>query len=255
MFERLHHRRIEAVLSALDAPLLKANGCLFGGGTAIALRYGEYRESVDIDFLVSDLAGYRNLRQLLTGVDGIAAIVRPGAALVSMREVRADQYGIRTVVRPSSDVQGDATSTGSTGSTGSMGIKFEVVLEARIELATPTDADTLCGVATLTPLDMVTSKLLANADRWADDSVFSRDLIDLAMIHPGAKLLQQGKAKAMQAYGASIDIDLGRAVEKLLTRDRRLERCMQMMQMTVPPALLRQRIKALMPKAARSESR
>lgn len=249
LFERLHHRRIEAVLTALDAPLLKANGCLFGGGTAIALRYGEYRESVDIDFLVSDLAGYRNLRQLLTGQDGIAAIVRPGAALVSMREVRADQYGIRTVVRPSIDVQGDATSMGS------MGIKFEIVLEARIELATPTDADTLCGVAALTPLDMVTSKLLANADRWADDSVFSRDLIDLAMIHPGAKLLLPAKAKAMQAYGASIDIDLARAAQKLLTRDRRLERCMQMMQMTVPPALLRQRIKALMPKAARSESR
>ena len=41
--------------------------------------------------------------------------------------------------------------------TASMGIKFEIVLEARIELATPAPADTLCGVATLTPLDMVTS--------------------------------------------------------------------------------------------------
>ncbi|MDB5828120.1 MAG: hypothetical protein JWQ73_2340 [Variovorax sp.] len=240
------------MLAALDAPLLKANGCLFGGGTAIALRYGEYRESVDIDFLVSDRAGYRNLRQLLTGPDGLAAIVRPGTSLLSLREVRADQYGLRTVVGLTSDIAVEAGSA-------SAGIKFGIVLEARIELATPTEADTLCGVATLTPLDMIASKLLANADRWADDSVFSRDLIDLAMIHPGAKLLQQAKTKAMQAYGESIDIDLGRAVQKLLTRDGRLERCMQMMHMTVPPALLRQRIKALMPKsgrsAARSESR
>ena len=104
-----------------------------------------------------------------------------------------------------------------------MGIKFEIVLAARIELATPAAVDTLCGVATLTPLDVVTSKLLANADRWADDSVFSRDPI-------------------------------GRAVQKLLTRDGRLERCMQMMQMTMAQALLRQRIKALMPKAARSKN-
>lgn len=55
LFERLHHQRIAHVLGALNGPLLRANNCLFGGGTAIALRYGEYRESVDIDFLVSDL--------------------------------------------------------------------------------------------------------------------------------------------------------------------------------------------------------
>ena len=54
-FERPHHQRIAQVLCALNAPLLRDNHCLFGGGTAIALRYGEYRESVDIDFLVSDL--------------------------------------------------------------------------------------------------------------------------------------------------------------------------------------------------------
>ncbi|MGZ3426818.1 MAG: nucleotidyl transferase AbiEii/AbiGii toxin family protein, partial [Caldimonas sp.] len=48
MFEREHHRRIAAILQALDAELLAASHCLFGGGTAMALRYGEYRESVDI---------------------------------------------------------------------------------------------------------------------------------------------------------------------------------------------------------------
>lgn len=50
MFERPHHRRIAQVLHALNAPLLRDNHCLFGGGTAIAMRYGEYRESVDMDF-------------------------------------------------------------------------------------------------------------------------------------------------------------------------------------------------------------
>ncbi|MBM3349738.1 MAG: nucleotidyl transferase AbiEii/AbiGii toxin family protein, partial [Betaproteobacteria bacterium] len=32
-----------------------AHQCFFGGGTAITLRHGEYRESVDIDFLISDV--------------------------------------------------------------------------------------------------------------------------------------------------------------------------------------------------------
>ena len=38
---------------------------------------------------------------------------------------------------------------------------------------------------------MATSKLLANSDRGGDDGVFSRDLIDLAMMAPGLALLRQ----------------------------------------------------------------
>ena len=66
MFEREHHRRVATMLEALDAAELAANACYFGGGTAMALRYGEYRESVDIDFLVSSVDGYRHLRERLT---------------------------------------------------------------------------------------------------------------------------------------------------------------------------------------------
>ncbi len=101
MFERPHHRRIAAVLEALDADVLKANDCLFGGGTAMALRYGEYRESVDIDFLVSKVEGYRHLRQRLTGPDGMRAITRPGHALSQTREVRADPLKAKNLHRPS----------------------------------------------------------------------------------------------------------------------------------------------------------
>ena len=65
MFIRPHHQQIAKVLESLDADLLKQHNCLFAGGTAIALRYGEYRESVHIDFLVSDLASYGHLRNLV----------------------------------------------------------------------------------------------------------------------------------------------------------------------------------------------
>ena len=65
----------------------------------MALRYGEYRESVDIDFLVSRIEGYRQLRQRLTGPDGLQAITRAGYTLTQVREVRADQYGIRSMLR------------------------------------------------------------------------------------------------------------------------------------------------------------
>lgn len=229
MFERPHHRRIAAVLEALDADVLAVNACLFGGGTAMALRYGEYRESVDIDLLVSQVEGYRHLRQRLTGPDGIRAITRAGHGLSQTREVRADQYGIRTMLQ----VDG-------------ANIKFEIVLEGRIDLEAPGPDDRQCGVATLTSLDMATSKLLAISDRWRDDAVMSRDLIDLAMMAPPKALMKQAMAKAQGAYGASVAADLARAVEDLRARPHRLDQCMQAMAMTtVSKAALWARIKAL----------
>jgi Nucleotidyl transferase AbiEii toxin, Type IV TA system len=233
LFEREHHRRVARVLAALDARLLHGHRCLFGGGTAMTLRYGEYRESADIDFLVSHREGYRALRELMSGAAGIQALCRPGAErLTQTREVRADQYGIRTMLRVD-----DAE------------IKFEIVLEARITLDAPGDGDLLCGVATLTPLDLAASKLLANADRWRDDSVLCRDLIDLAMMMPSKALLREAIAKAEGAYGAVVVTDLRHAIQALRERPHRLDHCMQAMRMnSVPKALLWQRIKSLEPR-------
>ena len=78
------------------------------------------------------------------------SIAREGAGLETTRAVRADQYGIRTLLR-----------------TEGIDIKFEIVNEGRVVLEPPTADDRICGVATLTPLDMATTKLLANSDRWA----------------------------------------------------------------------------------------
>ena len=39
------------MLEALDGDRLRTLRCWFGGGTAIALRHGEYRESVGIDYV------------------------------------------------------------------------------------------------------------------------------------------------------------------------------------------------------------
>lgn len=229
MFERLHHQRIARVLSALNGPLLSEANCLFGGGTAMALRFGEYSESVDMDFLVSDLASYRSLRQLLTGEAGFASLLRSGSEVFSLaREVRADQYGIRTALL----VDGQP-------------IKFEIVLEGRIALQAPEEADQIAGIATLTRLDMATSKLLANSDRWRDDGVFSRDVIDLAMMQPALPLLRKAMSKAEAAYGTAVTRDLGCAIDNLQSRPDWLERCMQAMAVRQTRAELWTKIRAL----------
>jgi hypothetical protein len=225
----VHHQFIAQVLHALDGPMLREANCLFGGGTVISLRYGEYRESVDIDFLVSDVQSYRGLRQELTGPIGIKAIMRDATApLTQVREIRADQYGIRTMLLVAEQP-----------------IKFEIVLEGRIDLQKPGAGDEICGVATLTPVDMLTSKLLANSDRWNDDGVFSRDVIDLAMMTPSLSMLRKALAKAEQAYGQSICQDLDKAIGRLQTRQDWMDRCMKALAMTIPKAVLWKRVRAL----------
>jgi len=229
MFERPHHQRIAQVLLTLNGSLLQNHNCLFGGGTAISLRYGEYRESVDIDFLVSNLDSYRQLRLLTTNTSGIAALFRQDSGLITqIRDVRADQYGIRTLLLVA-DKQ----------------VKFEIVLEGRIKLQSPGDNDQICGIKTLSPLDMVTSKLLANSDRWADEGVFNRDLIDLAMIQPTKDLFYAAITKSELPYGKAIINDLGKATEKFQRRHDWLERCMLAMEINIPKAVLWERIRTL----------
>ena len=229
MFVRAHHRDVALVLLSLVPLVLVGRHSYFGGGTAMALRFGEYRESVDIDFVVSDIEGYRDLRQLLRNNHGLQPILRAGIDLELAREIRADQYGIRTLLR-----------------VGESRIKFEIILEARITLAAPADDDRVCGVHTLAPIDMAAEKLLANADRWSDDSVYSRDLIDLAMMRTGKALLDAACAKAEAPYGTSIRSSLAQAVQMLQSNPGRLKQCMSAMAITgVTQAQLWQEIRLL----------
>jgi len=227
VFKRLHHQAIAQVLYALDGDLLRKNNCLFGGGTVIAMRYGEYRESVDIDFIVSSTTGYRELRQLVG--TGLGPLFRDSTLpFAPLREVRTDQYGIRSMLK----VVGQE-------------IKFEIVKEGRVELELPGPNDTVCGIATLSPLDMASSKLLANADRWYDDGAFSRDLIDLAMMKPNRALLENAVCKAQRAYGNSVLQDLTKAIDRVQDRSDWLERCMEAMAMDIPKAVLWKYIRRL----------
>jgi hypothetical protein len=218
---------VAVVLRALNADLLRTHCCYFGGGTAIVLRRGEYRESADIDFLVSDLNGYRELRELLTGTAGINALTH--TPLKPLREIRADQYGIRTHL----DVDGSP-------------IKFEIIHEGRITLDTPSSIDQVCGITTLSLLDMAASKLLANADRWADRSTFSRDLIDLAMLAPSRAMLDTAISKAATAYGNSVERCLIAAIDYLADNPERLGECMAALrELDTPRAVLWQGITRL----------
>lgn len=183
-YRRPHHRLIGRVLKKMDAGFLAQAECYFGGGTLLAMTLAEYRESRDIHFLCSSRDGFRLLRETVTD-RSLGAILRQPVDLA--REVRADRDGIRTFLKVD-DVP----------------IKFEIILEARIDLEGAIDE--ALGVPTLHREYAVAEKFLANADRGLDESTLSRDLVDLSFIaaHAGRPPLEKGMEIAEQAYGTAI---------------------------------------------------
>lgn len=184
MVERPEFQRILELLEHLDTLLLEEAECWFAGGTAIAMRCGEFRVSRDVDFLCSSRNGYRILRQRVFHEGGIGLLRRP---LPMLREARADRYGIRMVV----EVRGEP-------------VKLEVVNEGRIDLQGIRDPS--LPVARLSDEDLVAEKLLANADRYLDDGALGRDVIDLILLeHTLGGLPSSARDKAYQAYGSLVE--------------------------------------------------
>jgi hypothetical protein len=229
MFKREHHQQIAQVLQALDAPALREHHCYFGGGTAIVLLRGEYRESVDIDFLISDIDAYRALHRQLQEKQALERFFGVGRGpLLDVPEIRADQYGIRTMLQMASTR-----------------IKFEIVFEARIVFDEPGPRDRVLGVSTLTEIDLAASKLLANVDRGADAGVFSRHVIDLAMLELSKRDWGRAFKKAESAYGDRVMRDVHKSVERLKSHPDRLAACLAALAVDVPQAMILDRLKRL----------
>lgn len=208
---------------------MREHACWFGGGTAIALRYGEYRESKDVDFLVSDEEAFRGLRARVRD-GGLGALVREGGAAPEIVYApRIDADGIRAWVRQDG-----------------IEIKFEIVRESRIAFELPGARDEVCGLPSLAPIDLAASKMLANVDRGLDDDTFNRDLIDLAMMRASRTVLAAALAKSAATYGERVIRDyLRRATNRFRDRPGWLARCLGTMAMPQPEAVLWQHLRHL----------
>ncbi|MCD7110966.1 nucleotidyl transferase AbiEii/AbiGii toxin family protein [Rhizobium sp. DKSPLA3] len=195
---RAEHQAIADVLSSMNHDVLRSAECWFGGGTAIVLRFGEYRRSLDLDFLCSSAAGYRDLRNAVIE-GGPGALFSDEVSL--LRDVRADAYGIRMLL----EYRGQP-------------IKFEIVRETRIALTG--ERDPILGVPTLSIEDMFAEKLLANADRCYDRAVGYRDAVDLGvLVQFRGSLPEVAVAKSEEAYGRDIARKLAGILNHLLNPD------------------------------------
>ena len=207
-FRRPWHRLVWQVLESLNSDLLARARCWFGGGTRVAMELGEFRESVDVDFLCEDREGYRILRSTITqsSLGDLAS-----RTLDLMRDVRADMYGIRTFLR----VDGQP-------------VKFEIIFEGRIPLTG--EARSPFPVEVLARPSCFAEKLLANADRGRDASANARDLIDLAFMaaHWPEEDLRSGMATAQSAYGDAVRRELNAALSSLDDAQYR-QRCLDVL--------------------------
>jgi hypothetical protein len=203
-FQLEHHNKILAILESLDADLLKASFAYFGGGTLIALDHGEYRRSKDADFICPvALSGYRHLRTVV--FEGGYSALFHDLNRIQVGRGTTDQYGIRMVI----DVEG-------------VPIKTEIIAEGRFEPDPPRYPE-WSPVACLSLNDCFTAKLLANSDRYMDDSVEARDLIDLAVLRLYSPIPQTAIEKAEKAY--EVMRPLAVAIQRFQERGTFREKC------------------------------
>lgn len=184
MFKRPHHANILQILNGLNHDQLARFSVGFGGGTAVALLLNEYRLSTDIDFLCSDKAGFKELRETFRAPEARRALL--GDAIAECREFKIDGYAIRGVIQSGKGKP----------------IKIEFINEARIQLDAfrPALAPT-SPILTLSRSDLFAEKLMACDDRGLDASLHSRDIIDLAyMMMAWGPIPSKAKEKVDQAY-------------------------------------------------------
>lgn len=213
-FTRPRHRLVARVLARLDAGFLASAQSYFGGGTRISMALGEFRDSAEIDILCASRDGYRELRSTVSA-RSLGRIA--GSPIPLAREVIADRYGIRTFL----ELDGEK-------------IKFEIVSEGRIDIEGPTGHG--FPLAVLSRADCFAEKLLANADRWNDESVCGRDVIDLAfmIIKWPREDAAAGADRARVAYGKIVDGALKKAVTAMQERKPWAKRCVTALAITDP---------------------
>lgn len=211
MFKRKTHQHIAELLKDFNAEKLRQSKCFFGGGTAIVLCLGEYRESIDIDFICSSVQGFRLLRNTVNSAS-LGDLLRQDLKLA--REVRMERDKISTFIEASA-----------------LKIKVEFILEGNVDISGQMNPQ--LGVPVLAREDMYATKLMANADRGLDRATMSRDIIDLAMmIQKWGSIPRYSLDKAETAYGESIIRGFGKSLE-LIQEAAYLDSCLKKMQMDV----------------------
>ncbi len=191
-FKRARHHAIAQVLAHFDAAFLAKYGIGFGGGTRIAMELGEYRESLDIDFICPSTSSYRAVRQVVSTSDLGSLLNSP---LTLLREIRMDRYGIRTAIEHS-------------------GLSIKLEFLAFEDWNLPSAQHELFAVPVLDQSACFTTKLTAACDRGFAHPF--KDVIDLmAMISRWGAAPPDAVQEAERHYGPNLMATVARVIEQV----------------------------------------
>jgi nucleotidyltransferase AbiEii toxin of type IV toxin-antitoxin system len=192
-----HHQIIGSALSNFNADFFCEHNIVFGGGTRIALELGEFRESVDIDFLCPDKKSYRVVREQVTNIS-LGHLVKE--EFKYLRDIRADRDAVRTVIA----YQG-------------INIKVEFISCDNYDLSAKIDT-TLFPVPFLDHASCFYTKLLANADRKLIEPF--KDIFDiLAMFDAWGPIPELAIILAESHYGKKVIIpDLIKSLNHMIAK-------------------------------------
>jgi hypothetical protein len=207
------HQTIHQILKELNRDLLSECRAYFGGGTLLSLDLGEYRTSNDIDFICPFGADYSKLRSSIR--EHTPQILLRNGSSLEISRVTIDQYGIRMGIVANG-----------------VAIKTEIIAQAGFELDPPRQPS-WSPVDCLSITDCFTCKLLANADRFSDRRVRSRDLIDLAHLRLVSPIPAEAIAKAEGDYSQVMGVLTEALVQFQDDADRRFD-CYE--QLNISPA-------------------
>ncbi|MGL5077786.1 MAG: nucleotidyl transferase AbiEii/AbiGii toxin family protein [Waterburya sp.] len=186
---------VDQIVKTLNKDLLNTSEALLAGDTLLGLRLKPYRYSTDLDFHISLLNFYKLKNELVKGNH-----ISLANNSIVFEEIKNDRYGLRyKVLSQENPLLGRVAHGGNPQDRArpQCTVKLEIVVSDILPL---NDWDkTEEGLNCLTWKAMTMAKLFANADRFLvgslstetaktapdrflDYRVFSRDLIDLAVM-------------------------------------------------------------------------
>ena len=214
--KKLFFDAVSQALNNFNSQLIEEYKTYFGGGTMLSWVNGCYRTSNDLDFLCN-LTEYQKLRKWFNNHRPLEIFV-DNFKIAIARDIKQDEYGIRI---PLSIVVDNLA----------VAIELEFIVENRFELEEPI-VDKATSLPLLSYGDRFGCKLLANADRWNDASVFARDLIDLAVLRLSQTIPQSAIEKAEAVY--KVEQPLVEAIVRFSNAPKLRQECYRVLQIDNP---------------------
>jgi hypothetical protein len=163
LFKRPHHNQLASALLCLDTDMLAKSGCYYGGGTAIAMAFGEKRTSFDIDFLATNDS--MSLLKDRISKNGLASIFKRDVKAIS--EPVLGRYMIKGLVQID----------------GGKPLKLEIMEENSSHLIGVQGLiEALPNIVTVNKPMMIAQKIMAAMDRGLEKEFNHRDFWDLCVL-------------------------------------------------------------------------